>query len=274
VSAFGYTSRQVAALVGLPMAQVRAFVRDGFLSPPRDEGGRLRFGFQDLVLLRAAKALVDHDISPRRVRSALARLRARLPVGRPLSSLHISARDGLIVVRDGAGSFEPESGQVLFDFHTAPLKDGAVPIVRAARAPTAERSAGEWFAWGCEIEIADPAAARDAYERALTLDPTHADALLNLGRLRHEAGELIAARDLYERALAARPDDAVAAFNLGVALEDAGKARAAMRCYRRALRHDPRCADAHYNLARLYERAGDERRALAHLGAYRRLLRR
>jgi tetratricopeptide (TPR) repeat protein len=268
---FGYSANQVAELIGFPVAEVRAYVRAGFLSPERGERGSLRFSFQDLVLLRTAKALVDSQVPPRRVRAALRRLRDRLPVGRPLSSLHISARDGLLVVRDGTRTLEAD-GQALFDFDTAPLGEAIAPIVLRAKEVRTERSADEWFAWGCEVEIADPGAAREAYERSIALDPKHPDALVNLGRLRHESGDLEEARGLYERALDVRPDDAVAAFNLGVAFEDLGEPAPAIRCYRRALRHDPRCADAHYNLARIYEQTGERERALRHLGAYRKLL--
>jgi DNA-binding transcriptional MerR regulator len=273
LSTFGYSAQEVATVVGLPVGQVRAYVRAGFLAPSRGARGAQRFSFQDLVLLRTAKALIDGAISPRRVRAALVSLRERLPSGRPLSAMHIVARDGLIMVRDGSRVFEPESGQILFDFDVAPLGERVAPILRAVRTPAVERTSGEWFAWGCEIEIADPAAARHAYEQALTLEPEHADALVNLGRLCHEGGDTSGARGYYERALEAKPTHAVAAFNLGVALEDLGEQKSAIRSYRRALRHDPRCADAHYNLARLYERAGDRTRALSHLGAYQRLIR-
>ena len=272
VSTFGYSAQQVAELVDLPTLEVRALVRAGYIVPERGERGALRFSFQDLVMLRAARALLDQKIPTRRVRRALGRLRARLPVGRPLSALHISAHGNTITVRDGSCAFEPESGQALFDFSTAPLKAGTSAILRAQPKQTTPRSAAEWFAWGCEIEIADAAEARRAYEQAVLADPAHADALVNLGRLYHEAGEAAEARRLYERALEERPEDAVAVFNLGVALEDLGAVREAITQYRRALRLDAGCADAHYNLARLYERGGEHTRALRHLGAYRRLV--
>ena len=269
----GYSAQQVATLVDLPITQVRALVRAGYVAPSRGPRGSLSFSFQDLILLRAAKGLVDEAIPPVRVRRALSRLRERLPVGRTLSALRISVLDHTIVVRDGASVFEPESGQVRFDFDTATLGDAVAPIARAQTQPAPERDAQAWFAWACEIELADPSAALEAYERVVALEPKHADALLNLGRMHHERGALGEAHRLYRRALKVRPDDAVAAFNLGVALEDLDDPRQAMRCYRRALKSDPSCADAHYNLARLYERDGEHTRALRHLGAYRRLLR-
>ena len=58
----GYNSRDVARLLGLTVAQVRGFARDGFLTPPPRPGRgarrKLQFSFQDLVILRTAKALV------------------------------------------------------------------------------------------------------------------------------------------------------------------------------------------------------------------------
>ena len=269
----GYSAQQVAALVELPVTEVKALVRAGFVNPVRGARGKMSFSFQDLVLLRTAKGLVDEAIPAARVRRALSRLRDRLPVGRPLSALRISVLDRTIVVRDGSAVFEPESGQVRFDFDTASLGEALAPIARMASPPEPERDAQAWFAWACEIELADPAAALSAYEQVLNVEPRHADALLNLGRMHHEKGALGEAHRLYKRALAIRPDDPVAAFNLGVALEDLDDPKQAMRCYRRAIKHDPGCADAHYNLARLYERGGEHTRALRHLGAYRRLMR-
>src|SRR5438034_984837 len=71
----GYTSRDVARLLGLTVAQVRGFARDGFLTPPSRPGRgtrrKLQFSFQDLVILRTAKALVAARIPTRRIRHAL-----------------------------------------------------------------------------------------------------------------------------------------------------------------------------------------------------------
>src|SRR2546427_4571915 len=81
----GYTSRDVAKLLGLTVAQVRGFARDGFLTPPSRSGRgsrrKLQFSFQDLVILRTAKALVAARIPTRRIRHALKQLRHQLPRG-------------------------------------------------------------------------------------------------------------------------------------------------------------------------------------------------
>ena len=43
---------------------------------------------------------------------------------------------------------------------------------------------------GAAAEQEDPARSRQAYERALSLDPSHVSARLNLGRLLHETSQL------------------------------------------------------------------------------------
>jgi tetratricopeptide (TPR) repeat protein len=271
-----YTSREVAKLLGLPVGRVRGFVRSGFLVPERGRRGEFRFSFPDLVLLRAAKELVDQAIAPRRVRAALRKLRAELPIGRPLSALSISAEGGRVVVRDGRRRWNPESGQQLFSFEVAELAEKLAPLaerrVAEARVATNSPRAEEWYELGCELETSRPEEARDAYRRAIELDPAHADAHTNLGRLLHEAGEVEAAEAHYRQALVAEPHDVTASFNLAVALEDQQRVDDAIAAYQRVLAADSSYADAHYNLARLYERQGRGVVAVRHMRAYRRLV--
>lgn len=273
----GYGTREVAKLLGLSEGQVRSYVRAGFLDPERGARGSLRFSFQDIVFLRTAQGLLAARIGPRRVRGALRKLREQLPEGRLLTGLRIAAEGDRIVVGDGTARWQPESGQFLFDFEVAELADRAAPMARRAFKGVREDEEGltaeSWYRWGCELEAAAPAEAREAYERALALDPAHADARVNLGRLLHEAGDLVGAEEHYRRALETRPADATAAFNLGVALQDLGHAREAIQAYEHAIDLDPGNADAHYNAASLFERIGDAAAALRHLTSYRKLVR-
>jgi tetratricopeptide (TPR) repeat protein len=142
-------------------------------------------------------------------------------------------------------------------------------------------SARVWFQRGFALEQRDPAAAIAAYERAIAGLPSHADAHCNLGRLRHDRGELDRAETCYRRALALAPDVALYHYNLGVALEDRSRTDDAIACYEHAIALDPQLADAHWNLARQLERraraAADDltlRRAVRHLASYRQLVRR
>jgi len=271
----GYTTRDVARLLGLTVAQVRAFARDGFFTPGRGPRGELRFSFQDLVILRTAKGLVAARIPTRRMRRALRRLRAQLPRGRSLAELRIAAEGDRIVVSDGEATWSVDSSQTQLDFAVSDLATRAAPIARrtarAAQALDQDLGAEDWYELGLELEAVAPLEARDAYRRALELDTHHVDAHVNLGRLLHEQGLLEEAERHYRQALRQSPDHATAAFDLGIALEDRDRVTDAIEAYRLALAADPKLADAHFNVARLYEKTGKKAAALRHLSIYRRL---
>ncbi|HSS48918.1 MAG TPA: tetratricopeptide repeat protein [Thermoanaerobaculia bacterium] len=273
----GYSTKDVAALLGLSAAQVRSYVRAGFLSPRQGPRGEYYFSFQDLVLLRTAKGLLAARVSQRRILLALQKLREQLPEGRSLSGVRISAEGHHVVVRDGRDLWNPESGQALFDFELAELaREASTLALRTPARPipaATPETAETWFERGNELEYDDaPEEAMAAYRRALELDASLPDAHLNLGRLLHERGETAEAESHYRQALAVRPGDATAAFNLGVALQDLGRLRDAARAYEAALGSEPGYADAHYNLAGVYEKLGEKESAFRHLSAYRRLI--
>src|SRR5438128_10880875 len=107
----GYASQDVARLLGLTVAQVRGFARDGFLTPAPGRGARrkLRFSFQDLVILRTAKALVAARIPARRIRPALKNLRQQPPPGRPPAELRIVPARHPIAVTDAPTAPNPQT---------------------------------------------------------------------------------------------------------------------------------------------------------------------
>src|SRR5207247_582335 len=195
----GYTTEEVARLLGLSPAQIRSYTRAAFLSPARAAGGRgeLRFSFQDLVLLRAAKGLMAARIPAAKIRSSLRRLKQQLPRGRALSELRITAEGHRVVARDGALAWNPDSGQLVLDFDVASLAERAAPLARrqaaAARRIEDDLDAEQWFDLGLELEVSAPEDARDAYRRALELDPHHADARVDLGRLLGACGRAVTA---------------------------------------------------------------------------------
>jgi DNA-binding transcriptional MerR regulator len=120
----------VASLLELSPAQIRACVQAGFVKPQAGPRGEMLFSFQDLVLLRTAKALLAARIPRRRIRIALENLHAQLPQGQPLTAVRISAQGDQVIARDGGDAWYPESGQTLLDFEVADLERQA-----AARDP-------------------------------------------------------------------------------------------------------------------------------------------
>src|SRR5262249_38727262 len=102
----GLSSRDVAEIVGVPESRVRYWAQIGLVGPTyRDvengvEAPRPSYAFTDLVAARAARELTERGIPARRVREAIATLRAQLPaLDRPLLHLRVlSDGERLVVV--------------------------------------------------------------------------------------------------------------------------------------------------------------------------------
>jgi tetratricopeptide (TPR) repeat protein len=271
-----YSTREVAEVLGLSTARVRALARAGIVNPQRDPKGRTSFSFQDLVLLRTAKGLIDANVPARRINKALQALASQLPTDRPLSAVRVQIDGDRVVVRDSNSSWEPESGQTLLDFSIRELGEKVAPLARDSvqRALRAATTADDLFQAALESEqIGANAEAEAAYRNVIATDPAHVAAHINLGRLRHVGRALDEAERLYRRALELEPSHPTARFNLGVVLEDRGATNEAIEQYREAVRLDPRVADVHFNLARLYQQTGDQQAALRHFSRFRALTR-
>jgi tetratricopeptide (TPR) repeat protein len=271
-----YSTREVAELIGLNVARVRSLVRSGVVTPQRNEAGRAAFSFQDLVLLRTAKGLIDAKVPARRLTQALQALAKKLPTDRPLSAVRVQIDGDRVIVRDSNNSWEPESGQTVLDFSVRELGEKVAPLARdtVQRALRAASTAEDLFQAALESEqIGANAEAEAAYRKVIAADPAHVPARINLGRLRHVSKVLDEAEKLYREALEIEPNHPTARFNLGVVLEDRGATEEAIAQYREAVRVDPRVADVHFNLARLYQQTGDQQGAIRHFSRFRALTR-
>lgn len=277
-----YSMREVERLLQLPRSTLQGLVRLGFVHPGRGPRRQYLFSFQDLIILRAARALVQANIPQRRIRRSLGQLRERLPEAVPLSGLAISAVGDRVVVREGANHWQADDGQYLLGFEVS-VQNGILRMIEHRQAREAARAGADaapqgtydpqdWYSEGLRLEGVDPARAIAAYARAAELDPDNTAAWINWGRVLHETGKTRAAEKVYRRALEHCGADSLLLFNLGVALEDLGEKEAALEAYHAAVSEDPNLADCHYNLARLYESAGKTQHAIRHLGQYRRLV--
>ncbi|HEY2989864.1 MAG TPA: tetratricopeptide repeat protein [Candidatus Binatia bacterium] len=264
-----FTTREVAKILALPEWRIRSCIRAGFLSPSRGPRRHIAFSFQDLLLLKTTKGLLNARVPLRRIRRILRSLKQQLPE-QEVWKVTIYADGKRVVVWDGGKRWQPDSGQFLFNFAAREIASRInLPLGRKAAASA--RDAQHWFNVGWELESDSPEEARRAYLQAVSLDPCLIEAHLNLGRLYHEASEFDSAETQYRSAIAQAPQDALAHFNLGVLLEDRGRIEEAVAAYRQALSHDSNLADAHYNLGLIFEAQGRRAEAFRHLRAAQKL---
>ena len=298
-AAAGFTTRQVAEAVGLAPQRIRGFVRGQVLSPRRGGAGEYRFTFQDLVLMRTAKGLLDAEVPSRKAVAALRKLGDRLAVdenGRPLSALRVRADGSAVVVRDRDALWNAETGQghLAFAFErlgevrsfpsraaaagdrAATAQASAAPSMRGANpsrsagegadeaATAKEMDSDDWYNLGLDLEDTNVAEAPQAYKRSLDLDPKNADAHVNLGRLYQVEGDFKTAAHHYQMALGAAPEHQLANYNLGTVFDELGEIDTALTYYRYA----PDVPDAHHNQARIHELRGDELASLRHMRKY------
>lgn len=263
-----YGVRDVERLLRLPRSTIRALIQAGFVAPERGPRRAWLFSFQDLIVLRTAQALAAASVPRRRITRSLKELRRHLPDAMPLSGLSVCAVGDRVVVKEGGGRWQAESGQYLLGFEGNPA-DGSLSVIEPTHAPPA---APDWFEQGLALESVDPAAALESYERAVESDPLHVDAWINFGRLLHEAGRLARAERAYREGLNACGSDPLLLYNLGVLLDDLARKPEALEAYETALRGNPGLADCHYNIALLYEELARPKDALRHMAQYRRLV--
>ena len=242
----GYTTREVADAVGLAPQRIRGFVQSSVLSPRRGRAGEYRFSFQDIVLMRTAKNLLDADVPSRKAVAALRSLRNGLAVGqstrRPLSALRVRADGGAVVVRDKDALWNAQTGQGHLPFASEPLGE-----VRA-------------FAKRSDAAAEERPAPASAHPAPVATTRTHHAAPRAQGAASGATG---AAGESTDQPATAKGMDSDDWYNLGLDLEDADP-KEAPKAYIQALALNPENADAHVNLGRLYQVDGDLKGAARH----------
>ena len=267
----GYSLRDVTRLLGLSRSIVGGLIGAGFVSPSRGPRREYRFSFQDLVVLRAAQALVQAKVPTTRILRALRRLRTQIPARVPMSGLRVEAVGDKVVVREGDAQWQPQDGQYVLRFQVE-SPGGRLAFLDAPEPPPA-LSADALFEKAIGAETRNPVAACALYREAIAADPKHLGAYTNLGRLLHQRGQFAEAEAVYREGLMRCGRNATLLFNLALVLEDTRQLAEAADAYRAALVEAPDLRDAHYNLALLCEAAGLKQEAIRHLSAYRKLSR-
>jgi len=267
----GYATQDVSELIGLSPSQVRHYAHKGLLRPDRGKRGEYRFTFQDVVLLRTAKGLLDARVSSRKAYKVLLKLKDELEAVRSLSAVRIFADGNSVVVRQQNAIWNAETGQGHLDFSVQTLADNVAALTGQTLIDAEaldELDSDDWYNLGLDLEEADPERAPEAYQRAIALDETNADAYVNLGRLYQLGGQMKQAKKLYQIALSYIPEHPLALYNMGTLFDELEELDMAIDYYRRALV----VPDAHYNLARIFEAKGDQLASLRHMRRYRQLI--
>jgi Tfp pilus assembly protein PilF/peroxiredoxin len=107
------------------------------------------------------------------------------------------------------------------------------------------------------MKSGQPAEARQAFERALSLQPDHAEASNSLGALLAQSGDVPGAIARFRAALATRPAFADALNNLGYALFQSEQDQQAYELYQKALAAQPEFPEALNNLGIFFGQGGD-----------------
>jgi tetratricopeptide (TPR) repeat protein len=233
------------------------------------------FTFKDLIALRALQKLSENKIPSKQIRLALDSLKRKLKgVEHPLNELRILSDGKSIEVLVAGQRMEAISGQLLFDFDASEIPAvRTLPAARAESRRAPDENAEEWFQRGLTLEEtgAPPDQALEAYQKAVSLNPNAAGALVNLGTIAFRARRLRDAAAYYQRAIEADPKYPLAHFNLGNVFDEMGQIDQARAHYEIALGLNPEYADAHFNLALVAERKSDTLRAVKHWRAYLKL---
>ncbi|MGD8395258.1 MAG: tetratricopeptide repeat protein [Candidatus Eiseniibacteriota bacterium] len=230
-----YSGRDIQRLYGFDRRTLRALANVSLVSPILRTNAERYYTFSDLLVFR---------------------------------TIHESLEQGGSLGRIVRRLLQDRAGQARLDFDRDELE-----VLPLDAPDDHDWSADDWYLMGCEHDErpAEVHEAIAAYRRVLELDPYHVGALINLGNLSYDLGDIDEARSLYERALASDPQNAVAHFNLGNVYDDLGEYARAISYFRSAIRLRPDNADAHFNLGLVYDRLGEVSRVRAHMELYLRL---
>lgn len=266
-SAFGglYTIEQLARMLDVPKATLRAWVRKRLITPQRIVRRLCWFDFAQVASAKALQQLLDRGATIGAIRRGLRQIEEWLPgaTSRSLRQIEALASGGPLVLRLDDGKLVEPSGQLRFPF-TEETTEGAATAGLDVYA-TKARSPQDWFALGVAAEDDGRLdEAEEAYHRSLLAGGLHPEASFNLGNVLHAQGRTPESAQRFMMAVEIDPEYVEAWNNLGNVLSELGRFDAALRAYARALDIEPAYADAHFNLAETLQQLGRLREAHDH----------
>jgi DNA-binding transcriptional MerR regulator len=120
-----FTPKDVASIVGISYRQIQYWDKTNFIKPSYRRKGKYRlYTFSDLIQLKVAKNLRDHNFSIQRLRKTIKSLRSLLPqVTNPMADLTFLIEGDRILVFNGEVLMNSISGQNYIRFDVSKLKN-------------------------------------------------------------------------------------------------------------------------------------------------------
>ena len=263
-----YTSEQLSRILGVPHAELRAWIRHSLVRPVKTVRRLCYFDFEQVAGARTLHQLRRSGVSAGRLRSSLRQLERWLPnADRGLSQLDLLEEGGRLLLRLDDGRMAEPSGQLQLDFgesaETTVSDDADRPgpkILAAAR---------DWFELAAQHEEAgELSEAARAYHKALRHGDASPEACFNLGNVLYALGRIDASAQRFQQAVELDGEYVEAWNNLGNVCSELGLEEDAAEAYREALRLEPHYADAHYNFGECLYRGGKHAEAREHFLQY------
>lgn len=280
-----HTSAMMAAVLDVPPAAIRHWVRGGLLEVVQGVGSVEWFDFEQLVVGRHLARLLDQGLSLREIDAKL----ADLAPGGARAAAAAAGRvriDGRRLSIDDGSRLLAAGGQLQFVFYTAPLSQPQPPEMPTVVGLPARRSvvreqlpAGDELtdppATGDVADILDLAddleaagefvEAAEALRAVLQAQGPTARVMFMLAELLYRAGDLTAARERYYAVIELDSDHLQARSSLGCVLAELGEHDLALAALEGVLRQEPAYADAHWHMAGVLQETGLDDEAAHHL---------
>jgi tetratricopeptide (TPR) repeat protein len=260
-----FSTRAAARILAVSPERIRYWVRRNLVQPAESRGRNHRFAFNDLLLMRLAKELLQERRYLETIQRTFERVRTLVDPERPLHSLKLVNDDGRIVVSHGGVMLEAESGQLILDFR-GERRPGKVEE-RFGPARVRER-----FEEARRVAEEDPLKALTVYSELVGREPGNFDAHMRLATLLERENDLSGAMRHLLGAATIMPAAGEVHLKLGLLYRKRDENQQALMSFLRCIECDPANVEAHRNAAELYDLAGRKREAQRHLSAIHRLI--
>lgn len=263
-----YTPAMLTRLLDVPPGLIRRWERLRLLRPAKKTGRLPYFDFREVTRVRRLIELLGDGVPRERLETSLRQLSGLAGFDAAVEQLDLVADGGRLLVRDGYGLFQPNSGQRLFDFETEDVEqDDDQPLLFPL--PPGPKTEADWHDRGLELlDAGQTAEAIEAFRAAIRIMPSAPELHFILAESLYNAGETAAALERFRVAVEWDDEYVEAWTQIGALHIERGEPIAAKAAFEQALKLFPDHADAHYHMAGVLEELGDVAGAIEALNTF------